>query len=240
MRLTDHLALVGCGDARYTDEYDCNVYAIAAPNGPILIDTESGRNTDRILENAKRDLGAPAAALLTHAHADHSQGVPDVQERTIPVYASEATGELLAEGTNEELGLDAAKRSGVYPPSYECAHARPDETIGIDSSVTIAGRSFEVVGFAGHAVDHVCYLTDLDGETACFVGDVVYPDGSISLLNVPGSSLTAYRRDISKLDGREIDLLLPGHGLPLLADGQNAIDTAAASLRGMYSPPSKT
>lgn len=240
MRLTEHLALVGCGDARYTDEYDCNVYAVAAPDGSVLIDTGGGRDTDRILTNAERDLVAPVTALLTHAHADHSQGVPDLQRRSIPVYASTATGELLAEGTDGELGLEAAKRSDVYPPTYEFTHARSDGTVEPDTTVTVAGRAFEVVRFAGHATDHVCYLTDLDGETACFVGDAVYPDGSISLLNVSGSSLAEYRRDVGNLADRDVDLLLPGHGLPLLSDGQSAIDVAAESLREMHSPPSRT
>lgn len=240
MRLTEQLALVGCGDARYTDEYDCNVYAVAAPAGPVLIDTGGGRDTDRILANAERDLDTPVASLLTHAHADHSQGAPDLQRRAIPVYTSEATADLLIKGSDKELGLEAAKRSDVYPPSYEFTHTRPDETIEPDTTVTVAGRSFEVVRFAGHAADHVCYLTDINGETACFVGDAVYPDGSISLLNVSGSSLAAYRQDVGALVDRGIDLLLPGHGLPLLADGQTAVEAAAESLQEMHSPPSKT
>jgi glyoxylase-like metal-dependent hydrolase (beta-lactamase superfamily II) len=240
MRLTEHLALVGCGDARYTDEYDCNVYAVTAPDGPILIDAGGGRDTQQILVNAEHDLDVPVAVLLTHAHADHSQGTPDLQRQSIPVHAPEATGDLLADGTDEELGLEAAKRSGVYPSSYEFKHARPDQTFKPDATVTVAGRTFEVIRFAGHAADHVCYITEIDGETACFSGDAVYPDGSISLLNVSGSSLAAYRRDVGALENRGIDLLLPGHGLPMLADGQSAIDAAAESLREMYSPPSRT
>lgn len=240
MLLTEHLALIGSGDARYTDEYDCNVYVVSAPDGPVLIDTGGGQETDQILVNAERDLGTPVAALLTHAHADHSQGVPDLQKRSIPTYASTATSELLANGSDEELGLDAAKRSDVYPPSYEFTHTRSAKTVEPDTTITIAGRPFEVIRVGGHAADHVCYLTELDGETACFVGDTVYPDGSISLLNVPNSSLAAYRRDIIRLQDRGIDLLLPGHGLPMLAEGQIAIDTAIESLRKMYLPPSKT
>lgn len=240
MRLTENLALVGCGDARYTDEYDCNVYAVEAPNGPVLIDTGGGRDTNQILTNAERDLGTPVAALLTHAHADHSQGVPDLEKRSIPTYASTATSELLADGTDEELGLDAAKRSGVYRLSYEFTHTRSAKTVEPGTTIPIAGRPFEAIRVGGHASDHVCYLTELDGETACFVGDVVYPDGSISLLNIPNSSLAAYRQDITRLENRGIDLLLPGHGLPMLAEGQTAIDTAIESLREMHSPPSRT
>jgi glyoxylase-like metal-dependent hydrolase (beta-lactamase superfamily II) len=86
----------------------------------------------------------------------------------------------------------------------------------------------------------VVYLVELDGETACFVGDAVYPDGSISLLNVPGSSLADYRADIDGLADRKVDALLPGHGLPLLADGQAAIDDAIEALSGMSTPVSRT
>ncbi|TYL36176.1 hypothetical protein CV102_23835 [Natronococcus pandeyae] len=240
MRLTPSLALVGSGEARLSDAYDCNVYLVDAPDGPVLVDTGSGRDTERILQNARDAIGEPVAAVLTHAHADHSQGGPDLQDRSIPVVAPSPSRELLALGSDDELGITAAKRDDVYPAEYEFTNYRPDRTVEPGTNVSVAGRMFEVVRFRGHASDHVCYVTQIDGKRACFVGDAVYPDGSISLLNVPGSSLADYRSDVSNLEGHDVDALLPGHGLPRLEDGQECIEQAAAALGGMFTPPSKT
>lgn len=240
MQLTERLALVGSGEARFSDQYDCNVYAVAAPDGVVLVDTGGGRDTERLLANARETLGDPTVALLTHAHADHSQGGPDLLDRGVTVLAPEPSRPLLTGGTDEELGIDAAKRSGVYPEDYEYAHFEPSETVEPGTSLTVAGRQFEVVQTRGHASDHVAYLTELDGRRCCFVGDAVYPDGSVSLLNVPGSSLADYRADIDNLAGRDVDALLPGHGLPRIEDGQEGIDRARERLAGMYSPESRT
>jgi glyoxylase-like metal-dependent hydrolase (beta-lactamase superfamily II) len=102
----------------------------------------------------------------------------------------------------------------------------------------VASRRFEVVPLRGHSTDHVVYLTGDSERTYCFAGDT--PDGSISLLNVPGSSLADYRADIGVLTGRDIDTLLPGHRMALLADGQTAVERAAEALKGMSTPPTKT
>jgi hypothetical protein len=107
-------------------------------------------------------------------------------------------------------------------------------------SMTVSGRDFIVVLVRGHADDHVIYLMELGENTVCFAGDAIYSDGSIGLLNTPTSSLVDYRADIKKLDDRGINTLLPGHGLPRLADGQASMDAAIESLSGMYKLLSKT
>lgn len=240
MRLTDSIALVGSGDARLTDPLDCNIYAITSQEGSILIDTGGGRNTGLILENAGHIFGDVAGALITHAHADHAQGGPNLQDRGIPIVAPTQSVPLLTEATERELGITAAKRDDVYPDDYQYRHYTPDRSVSPGSALELGGQEFDVVQIRGHASDHVAYLTEADGRTACFIGDAVYPDGSISLLNTPGSSLAAYRSDIENLVGRGIDMLLTGHGLPQLRDGQESIDQAADELAGMYTPPSKT
>jgi hydroxyacylglutathione hydrolase len=240
MNLTETVALVGSGDARLTSQYDCNVYAIDAPDGCVLVDTGSGDSVPDLLENAREAFDPVTRVLLTHAHADHSQGGPACQERGIDVVCGAATADLVREGTEHDLGIDVAREEGVYPSDYRFRNFGPERTFEAPTTLSVAGRTFEAVPVAGHAADHVVYLTEADARTYCFVGDVVAPDGQISLLNVPGSSLADYRADVENLTGRDVDVLLPGHGMPLLADGQDAIETAAEALAKMSTPSSRT
>jgi glyoxylase-like metal-dependent hydrolase (beta-lactamase superfamily II) len=240
MQLVDGVSLVGSGGARLSNRYDCNVYLVRAPDGPVLVDAGGGLETGRLFENAREALGDPVAVLLTHAHSDHSQGGPDFQEEGVPVVASESTARLTSEGTDHELGLDVARRDDVYPADYSFEHYEVDRTFRAGETITVGGREFESVRTRGHAGDHTSYVTDVGGRRCCFVGDAVFPDGVISLLNTPDSSLAGYREDIEHLEGRGIDALCPGHELPRLEDGQESVDRAAEALRGMYSPPSRT
>jgi hydroxyacylglutathione hydrolase len=239
MWFTDRVALVGSGEARLTNQYDCNVYAIDAPDGVVVVDSGSGLETERLLQRIDRELGEPSAVVLTHAHADHSQGIPDFPDQTT-IYAGVETAALIGDGNTHRLGIDAAIDDGVYPGDYEYRSFDPDETFGPGETLSIAGLTIETVPVAGHADDHVCYVVNLDDHRACFSGDVVYPDGSISLLNVPGSSLEAYRRELPRLLEYDLDALFTGHGLPRVADAAESIEIAVDHLHGMFVPPSTT
>jgi hypothetical protein len=58
----------------------------------------------------------------------------------------------------------------------------------------------------------------------------------ISVLNMDGSELSAYRRNLPRLSGLRVDALLPGHGLFCLEGGQRHIDLAVESLRLLKTP----
>ena len=240
MQLTNTVALVGSGEARLSSRYDCNVYAIDAPDGTVLIDTGAGESVPSLIEEVEKTFGGVSHALLTHAHADHSQGGPECMEADIEVIASEPTAQLLSNGSEYDLGIDAARDEGVYPTEYTFENYTVNQTFAPGETITVAGRRFKTIQLRGHAADHVAYLASETDQTNCFVGDAVYPDGRISLLNIPGSSLTHYRSDINSLTDQDIDALFPGHGLPMLADGQEAVEQAAEELLGMSVPPSRT
>lgn len=148
MRLTDTVALVGSGDIRLTSRYDCNVYAIDAPDGTILIDTGAGETGDgdslsTMIERAEAVFGPVTDALLTHAHADHSQGGPACRERGIRVTASEATAALLESRTERQLGVDVAREDGIYPEGYAFDNFAPDRTFAPGETLSVAERTFE-------------------------------------------------------------------------------------------------
>ncbi|MGI8715852.1 MAG: MBL fold metallo-hydrolase [Solirubrobacteraceae bacterium] len=69
----------------------------------------------------------------------------------------------------------------------------------------------EAVATPGHAPDHLAYVSG----RACFTGDAVLGQGSVFIAPDPGA-LAGYLEGLGKLSRRELDVLCPGHGPPVM------------------------
>jgi glyoxylase-like metal-dependent hydrolase (beta-lactamase superfamily II) len=69
---------------------------------------------------------------------------------------------------------------------------------------------FEVVATPGHASDHLAFIVG----TAALTGDAVLGQGSVFIAPDPGA-LTRYLEALRELRGRDLSVLLPGHGPPV-------------------------
>jgi len=67
-------------------------------------------------------------------------------------------------------------------------------------------------------------------------GDVVFYAGSLGITNAPGSSLEDYRNEMPKLANQGVDILLPGHSVFILRNGQKHIDRALRKLADFVLP----
>ncbi|AQL44243.1 hypothetical protein BV210_16650 [Halorientalis sp. IM1011] len=129
--------------------------------------------------------------VVTHPHTDHIGQVQAVIDAADPeVYAPatvrerferepeglEATvrenaqkagvqGEYLDEAV--KMSVDSLKRDSSLLPS-----AAVDHWLGRGETVDIGPLTVETVHTPGHQADHLCYLTDLDGERVLFSGDM--------------------------------------------------------------------
>lgn len=77
------------------------------------------------------------------------------------------------------------------------------------------------------------------GELAQRHADALSAEGFRAVgthLDHPDSHLEQYREAFARLEGLDIDLLLPGHMLFFLRDGQRHIDLAARALQGGFVP----
>jgi glyoxylase-like metal-dependent hydrolase (beta-lactamase superfamily II) len=133
--------------------------------------------------------------LLTHGHADHSEGAPRLHELTgAPVAA--------------------------FDPAM-CIDADPlDDSPGRH---TAAGLEWLTVLTPGHSSDSVCFWLEVDralltGDTVLGRGTTVvaHPDGRLS------AYLDSLQR-LRDLAGDGVDLLLPGHG-PVVDDPVAVLD----------------
>ena len=69
----------------------------------------------------------------------------------------------------------------------------------------------EVVSMPGHAPDHLAFVAGTAGLT----GDAVLGSGSVFIAPDPGA-LAGYLAGLAKLARRELEVLCPGHGPPVL------------------------
>jgi len=85
MKIMDHIYLVGSGNTGLgiSNDYDCHVYLLDGGSEIALIDAGGGRETHRIIENAKND-GLDARKItrvfLSHSHSDHAAGASKMRE----------------------------------------------------------------------------------------------------------------------------------------------------------------
>jgi|YelNatPaOPRAMG01_1025707.scaffolds.fasta_scaffold14173_3 glyoxylase-like metal-dependent hydrolase (beta-lactamase superfamily II) len=241
MKIVEDVFLVGSGQIRLSNAMDCHVYLINGGSELALIDAGVGLDTNLILENVRQEGFSQKdihLLLLTHTHADHAGGCKKIREATgCEVVTSEIEGTLLENGGDEELGLDAAKRSNIYPKDYIFPHCKVDWTIKDNEAIKVGKYSIRAILVPGHSRGSVCYLLDKDGYKILFSSDTVFFGGTIGLGNWPGSSLEDYRKNIGKLGNLSVDALLPGHFLWTLKDGQAHVNKAIENLKLAWVPP---
>lgn len=241
MRIMKDVHLVASGQIRLSHPCDCHVYLLDCGEELALIDAGVGLDVQRILANIREegfDERRITHLFLTHCHSDHAGGCKQLRELSgCQIICSEIEGKLLESSTDEEIGLDLAKRSGLYPPDYAFPRVRPQRIIQHGEAIWIGKYQIRALIVPGHSQGSTCYLLDQGGRRILFSGDTVFLGGTIGLGNWPGSSLDDYRQYIGRLGGLAVDALLPGHFLWTLEDGQKHLDKAVENLRLAWVPP---
>jgi glyoxylase-like metal-dependent hydrolase (beta-lactamase superfamily II) len=241
MRIIQDVYLVASGQIRLSHPSDCHVYLLDCGGELALVDAGVGLDTGRIIANI-RDEGFDERRikylLLTHCHSDHAGGCKQLREISgCAIVCSEVEGRLLEHSSDEEIGLDIAKRSGLYPPDYVFQRVNPQRLVHHGEVIEIGPYRIQALIVPGHSQGSTCYLMEREGRRILFSGDTVFLGGTIGLGNWPGSSLDAYRQYIGRLSGLAVDALLPGHFLWTLEDGQKHLDKAVENLKLAWVPP---
>jgi glyoxylase-like metal-dependent hydrolase (beta-lactamase superfamily II) len=146
-------------------------------------------------------VGDVALIVLTHGHADHSEGAPRLRELTgAPVTGFDPAYCLGAEPLTADLRSDRSQRSAV------------------------AGLEWLTLLTPGHTSDSACFL--LEADRALLTGDTILGRGTTVVAH-PDGRLAAYLDSLGRLhelaaDG-SVSTILPGHG-PVLTDALTAIE----------------
>jgi glyoxylase-like metal-dependent hydrolase (beta-lactamase superfamily II) len=194
----DVYAIINVNNAVIPDipMYGGNVAIYLTDDGVVLVDSKNERMHDDLIAKVLSLTDAPIEyVVLTHNHADHSDGAARLQALGATVIMSAAAGRRMA-------------AAGVPQIGYE-GHAE----------IVLGGKRIELLEFCGHTSgDTVVYLPD---ARVVVSGDLVAtPDSIPQITNyADGGTWTDMVRALDALAELDFDFMIAGHG-PVLTKQQ--------------------
>jgi glyoxylase-like metal-dependent hydrolase (beta-lactamase superfamily II) len=242
MRIVEDVYLVGGGlyGIGISDDMDCNVFLIDGESEIALIDAGVGAGTSKIIDNIEKeglDKSKVKKLILTHAHLDHSGGTAELKKVLgLEAYISEIEAGYIEKGDEDAIGLNIAKRTGVYAEHFRLTPVKIDHHLRGWEIIKVGRYAIKVIPTPGHSRGSICLLLEGHTKRILFSGDTVFTRGELSLLNLPDSSLADYREGLKNLENLSIDSLLPSHCGFTIEKGQAHIDMALEALQHMELP----
>jgi alkyl sulfatase BDS1-like metallo-beta-lactamase superfamily hydrolase len=206
-----------------------NTFMVVTRDGNVIIDTSGGA----VAKAHRQALSAISAAptrtvVLTHAHGDHTGGLPLWMEAQTQLVAHQARVDFLAvlsrlngyfaRSNAAQFGGGAAVTTAVPPAAgaKPAAPIQPTVLTGDKHSFTIGGVTFDVLHTPGETPDHVTVW--IPQFKAAFVGDNYY--GSFpNLYTLRGTQprwAMDYVNSLNTVLALEPELVLPSHGQPIV------------------------
>jgi len=209
-------------DRIYREENACNSYLVTTNDGSVLVDPGGAASPESALRRLSRSWPV-RAILLTHGHHDHIEGVDGwTKDANIPVTGQRELAAFI-QYTNRLSGFAdrrLAIQSGTPLPNTAGGQAAlpMPATVLFDQNHSLAqgGMHFECFHTGGETPDQV--LIWVPELKTVFIGDNYYasfPNLS-TLRGSPPRPALEYINALEKALSLEPEVLLPGHGEPLL------------------------
>ena len=160
--------------------------------------------------------------LVTHAHYDHSSYAARLRRRGTKIVASQDTAEAMAAGD---------ERCIPYVVSKPFDRCQTDVIVEDGSVIDIDGIAVRCIATPGHADGLMAFEVELDGAILWFVGDLIEVGPECRSLELgwsggPDYDRGTYLKTLKKLSRMTCDVVLSGHGPPLIGGGKRLIDMA--------------
>jgi glyoxylase-like metal-dependent hydrolase (beta-lactamase superfamily II) len=237
-----HLALSGSAGFDLSDPLDCHAWLLDSGAGWVMVDAGAGRDASGTLATIAASGVDPAGIrwlLLTHGHADHSGGAAGLRQALgLQVIAGAATARMVSAGDTAALGLDRARRAGVYPEDYRYLPCPVDREVAPGETLALGGLALEVVAAPGHSHDHLCFRTRQADGVLLLAGDALFYGGRVTWQDTADCDVAATCDTVRRLAALEFDALLPGHGGFSLANGHRHAAQALARVQRLLAPES--
>jgi hydroxyacylglutathione hydrolase len=239
VQISDRIHLVGSEQFALSHLLDCNCYLIDCGQELALVDTGLGLGVGEIVANIRESGFDPSALthiLLTHTHLGHWGGAAQLRKLAGAEIWAPELGRHWMEHVHQDHTVQQNLQFGRWPQDLNPQPCSPNHVFVDGQQIRVGAETICAIGVQGHTKDSTCFLWEHGGRRALFTGDVVFYSGKIGLINAEGSSLDDYRRDMEKLANLNIDMLLPGHSVFVLRDGQKHIDRARRKLADFVLP----
>ena len=201
--------------------FNSNIFLLVSDRS-CLIDAGCGADSSGVISRIRSILGDGKLdlLLLTHCHADHSGGAPDIAEEFgCRVMAGRDDVRALADADREASFADGL---GVRIRPVECGPLSEGDIVDLGE------HRLRVIETPGHTPGGIC-LYDMPSR-ALFSGDTVF-DGGFGRTDLPGGSAGEMRASLEKLRNFDISYLYPGHGT-VSADGNKSVRAALTMMEG--------
>jgi glyoxylase-like metal-dependent hydrolase (beta-lactamase superfamily II) len=147
--------------------------------------------------------------VVTHGHRDHCMGVFELL-RFPPIYEKKEI-----EIINHEGGPQEFKRI-LEEQGFSLTQVKGGETL------ELSGFEWEVIHTPGHTIDGICLY---HGPTKTVItGDTVLPHAIGDADKTAGGRLDHYLYGLKQLLKKDIENVLPGHGVPVAATGRRTVE----------------
>ncbi|HEX8219001.1 MAG TPA: MBL fold metallo-hydrolase [Chloroflexia bacterium] len=198
------------------------VYAIEDPDGLTIVDAGLQLAPSRIeaqLRAAGHEPGDVKRILVTHAHPDHVGGLPGLKKLTgAEVICSEAErpvveGKVAIAMMSPYKEMQESRR--LKPPPTMLEATPVDRTVGEGDVLDEVLGGLQVLITPGHALGHITFWQP--ERRIAFCGDVMMHLAGLTLPFAPFTpDMDENRRSIRRVAALEPEVILFGHGKPLL------------------------
>ena len=149
--------------------------------------------------------------VLTHGHRDHAMGIFELLN--YPTIMENKDVEIIIHEKGPERFKELIKET-----AFPLTLVKGGETLDL------GGSEWEVIPTPGHTMDGIT-LYHAPTKTA-FTGDTILPYGMADLDDTAGGRLDQYLFSVKELFKRDIENILPGHGVPVVSAGRRVIEVA--------------
>lgn len=186
-------------------------------NGLALIDTSTAGVAARILRAIERIGRKPddlSLIVATHYHYDHTGNVAELVERTGAELCVHADDVPYVDGTTPWAAVE-----GALAPLAERFGPRPyvlkvDRVLRDGDELAFAG-GMRIVHAPGHTPGHIA--VHAPARRLLFAGDALMNVGGLRVpMAMASHDMEQARASIRRLAELDYDVLLPGHGAPVL------------------------
>lgn len=199
--------------------YDSNCYLVSGER-PVLVDTGTGINHERLLRNVRNIIGDRRADIvLTHRHFDHTGGARRMAEALggeVMMHSQDAVPVRDGSATATSADMFGRTMDAVEVTDIEDGHV-------IDTGVHV----LTVLHTPGHSAGGICLYED--GTGTLISGDTVFADG-VGRWDLPTGDVASLAASIRKLADLHLVDLYPGHGPCVLGDARRSLEGAVSYL----------